>query len=193
MADWLNTWQDIAHVLGAELDYRNKRELDLRLEEVSMRVRHRQWVIVFEGISKAQGRQKTEIATQVQCFLQDTKNFHFNIYEQKLKDRLFKIIGLQDVPISDPELDKRYIIQTNLEDRIRELLQVPVVRLGFASPYVQQLRLLEEESNGSPNTSLKRMNLCSKIDKKNIQKSGIFAHFQLFVSALDGLEEINVI
>ena len=193
MANLLKTWQDVAHTLGAEFAYSDNREDTNSLEEISLRVSHRKWLIEFTSKSKIAGKDKAEAYTRIHCSLQNPHQFQFNIYEQELKHRLFKIIGLQDIPISDPDLDKRYIVQANDEQKIQQLLHLPLVRAVFASPFIQHLRLTNKVALDEMEKSSTDFQLYGRTERRMTAKAEILAHFQLFAATLDCLSELQLV
>ncbi|WBA41757.1 hypothetical protein [Hymenobacter canadensis] len=62
---------------------------------------------------------------------------HFTLHEQDWVHELGKLLGLQDVELSDPDLDSAYIMTTNNPDQLRALL--------FADPAVRQTLLRYQE------------------------------------------------
>lgn len=190
MAELFKSWQEVAHILGAELDYADQREAQTRTESLTMRVRHRHWTIAFESKNNQKGKEKAEASTRIFCPLAVRDAFAFNIFEERLKHRLFKIMGLQDIVIGDPALDRRFVFQASHEEQLRQFLGNPLVRAGFASPAVQQLRLGQAEgSDEGPGDH----QLSGRSEKRLHAKGDILAHFQLFAAALDGLHALDLI
>ncbi len=193
MAELLQMWQDVAQVLGAELDYTDNRTDKTRLEEITLRVSHRRRTIRFYSRSSSTGKRSPKSDTNIRCEVRNPQQFYFNIYEQRLKHRLFKVIGLQDIPIGDPDLNRRFIVQASHEAYIRQLLNLPLVRAGFASPFIQHLSLsgnLETEAGAS---LLDHCQLYGKTEQPLSAQGEILAHFQLFAATLDGLADLALI
>jgi hypothetical protein len=97
--------------------------------------------------------------------------------------------------VRDRALDKRFIVQASDEGKIRALLDLPVVRAAFASPWIQHLRLsgYEESSDGSPAPLGKSHRLYGRTERSMHQKEEMLAHFQLFAAVLDGLASLGAI
>ncbi|MBI1192651.1 MAG: hypothetical protein GC205_05695 [Bacteroidetes bacterium] len=220
MAELLRSWQDVAHILGAELDYADNRDHQTREEAITMRVRHRHWTIEFESRTNSKGKEQTDAYTRISCSLPGANVFSFNIFEGRLKHRLFKIMGLQDIIIGDAALDRRFIIQADEEAHLKRFLLNPMVRAGLASPYVQQLRLGQNQHPGhsqnlgqsqSPGLGSEQgqgpgqnqessaqhgpltHQLYGRTERRMHAKAEILAHFQLFAAALDGLYGLELI
>lgn len=198
----LKTWQQTAQWLGAEFRYADDREDQLRQETLMLQVVHRGRSIRLSSRrvhTGKVGKEKSPGETRMTCAVVNPSGFSFNIFEQQLKRRLFKIIGLQDIPLLDPDLDRRYIVQANREGHIRELLHLPLVRSVFASPHVEHLQLaaapgewlseLSSELSVQPETFL----LSGQLDRLLATKEELMDHFQLFAATLDGLDELNLL
>ncbi len=197
----MRTWQDVARTLGAELDYADERSPERRQERIDMRVRHRHWTVEFA--CKANHAPKTsrngapkaplEAYTRLRCAIRNPGQFRFSLYEERLTDRLYKIIGLQDILVGDGPIDKRFIIQANDADKIRALFGLANVRAAFASPHIQHLRLIDDEPSAEaplpPGTDL----LYGRSDHRMDRPEEILAYFQLFSATLDGLLELGFI
>jgi len=190
MAELFKSWQEVAHILGAELDYADQWEDQTRTESLTLRVRHRHWTIAFESKSNHKGKEKAEAFTRVFCPLPAKADFKFNIFEERLKHRLFKMMGLQDIVIGDVALDRRFVFQATHEEQLRQFLSNPLVRAGFASPAVQQLRLGLPEGPEEHSTAHQ---LFGRSEKRLHAKGDILAYFQLFAAALDGLHALDLI
>jgi hypothetical protein len=54
--------------------------------------------------------------------LPEEVNFRFCLTRQDFKSGIKKLFGMQDVVVGNEELDKKFIIQTNKEDKIKEIL-----------------------------------------------------------------------
>lgn len=54
--------------------------------------------------------------------------FRFTIYRKGIFSELGKLLGMQDIEVSDPEFDEAFIIKGNDESAVRELLADPKLR-----------------------------------------------------------------
>jgi hypothetical protein len=194
MPDLLHTWQDAARTLGGELDYADDRTERGREERVALRVRHRHWRVDFDVRAHTPADAKeTEAVTRLRCAVANPDRFRFNCYEERFQHRLFKIMGLQDIVVGDPLLDRRFIIQASHEDRIRALFGLASVRAALASPHVAHLRLIDDEPDAEsplpPGVDL----LYGRSERRMDRAEELLAHFQLFCATLDGLLELGFI
>jgi hypothetical protein len=193
MPKLLRTWQQAAQTLGGELDYADERNDKGRSERLELRATHRHWPIAFAARTVERSGQKPDAYTRVRCAVRNPDRFRFSLYEERIKDRLFKFMGLQDIIVGDPAIDKRFIIQATHKDRIQALFHLASVRAAFASPYVAHLRLIDDEDNAAnplpPGTDL----LYGRSAKRMHDLPEILAHFQLFTATLDGLLELGYI
>ena len=59
--------------------------------------------------------------TRVVIPYKSNDDFQFNIYEDELIFKIAKIFGFQDVKIGNEEFDKKYIIKTNNEQKLKNI------------------------------------------------------------------------
>ncbi|MGV3460116.1 MAG: hypothetical protein ACO1N9_06645 [Flavobacterium sp.] len=55
-------------------------------------------------------------------------DFRFEVYETNLLNKIGKLFGMQDIKTGIPDFDKKFIIKSNNEIKIKELLNDSVVR-----------------------------------------------------------------
>lgn len=201
MPDLMRTWQDVAHTLGAELDYSDERSPSARLERMDLRVQHRHWTMEFACKAKhapttngkSTSKPPLEAYTRLRCAIRNPEQFRFSLYEEKFTDRFYKIIGLQDILVGDGPIDKRFIIQSNDADKIRALFGLSSVRVAFASPHVQHLRIIDDEPSAEAPLPSGVDLLYGRSDHRMDRAEEILAYFQLFSATLDGLLELGFI
>ena len=90
-------------------------------------------------------------------------------------------------------MDKRYIVQANDEQKIQQLLHLPLVRAVFASPFIQHLRLTNKVALDEMEKSSTDFQLYGRTERRMTAKAEILAHFQLFAATLDGLSELQLV
>ena len=54
--------------------------------------------------------------------------FRFTIYDGGIFDSIGKLFGLQDIVVGYPEMDARYIIQGNNDEKVKQLCSNPALR-----------------------------------------------------------------
>lgn len=73
-------------------------------------------------INPDRGEENEKPITAFSAPLPDETSFRFNIKKQNLKHEIGKLFGMQDIVIGDAEFDKAFLIQTNEETKVKELL-----------------------------------------------------------------------
>jgi hypothetical protein len=68
------------------------------------------------------GEEDEKPLTSFSVQLPDETSFRFKIQKQGLKHEIAKLFGMQDVVIGDREFDKKFLIQTNDVDKVKEVL-----------------------------------------------------------------------
>src|SRR4029078_2118248 len=56
------------------------------------------------------------------------EGFRFTIYRKGFFSDLGKLLGMQDIEVSDPEFDEAFVIKGNDEDRVRDLFANAKIR-----------------------------------------------------------------
>lgn len=78
-------------------------------------------VILDIDIHPDRGEENEKPVTCFSAKLPDETNFRFKIEKQGLKQEIGKIFGMQDVIIGHPVFDKKFLIQSNAEEKVKEL------------------------------------------------------------------------
>lgn len=82
-------------------------------------------VILDIDIHPDRGEENEKPVTSFSAQLPDQTNFRFKIAKQKLKQEIGKLFGMQDVIIGQPLFDKRFLIQSNDEEKVKKLFSTP--------------------------------------------------------------------
>jgi len=77
-------------------------------------------------------------------------DFNFTLYREKPLHQVNKVLGMQDIVIGDPEFDRRYIIKSNNEGYLKELLSNFNVRELIITEDAVDLRILPPDSVFDP-------------------------------------------
>ena len=83
--------------------------------------------IIFDNYTLWSGKYRKEM-TRIIVPFNSIENFRFKIYKSGLKSNIEKLFGGQDVKIGREDFDKKYIIKTNNEHKIKTLLQNQNIR-----------------------------------------------------------------
>lgn len=82
---------------------------------------HNGWKICFDYFTLWSSKYCTRLTRVTVPFISND-NFRFEIYEKSIFSSVAKIFGLQDIEIGDEKFDKRFIIKSNDELKIKSLL-----------------------------------------------------------------------
>jgi hypothetical protein len=83
--------------------------------------------IIFDNYTLWSGKYSKEM-TRIIAPFKSTDNFRFEIYRSGLIRNIEKLFGGQDVKIGHEDFDKEFIIKTNNEHKIKDLLQNQKIR-----------------------------------------------------------------
>ena len=106
-------WQIIAEQL-------NTKEDDLDFTAQFTTTAHS--VTLDIDIHPDRGEENEKPVTSFSAQLHDETVFRFHIEKQGLKQEIGKLFGVQDVIIGHPEFDKKFLIRTNDESKVKEVL-----------------------------------------------------------------------
>ena len=88
---------------------------------------HGPWMITLDTYVVSNG--KTTIAyTRMRAPYVNPDGFHFTIYRKGLFSGIGKWFGMQDIEIGDAAFDQDFILKSNQELKMRELLAIPRIR-----------------------------------------------------------------
>ena len=72
--------------------------------------------------------------------------FRFELYRTGLFTGLGKLLGMQDIEIGDPLFDEHFVIKSNMEAKVKQLLDPPGIRAHFES--APGIHLLVKDDEG---------------------------------------------
>lgn len=85
------------------------------------------WTIVLDNHTVSDGENSTTY-TRLRAPFLNPAGFRFEIYRKGPFSGLGKMLGMQDIEVGDPEFDEAFIIKSNDEGTVRELLANPRIR-----------------------------------------------------------------
>lgn len=190
----LPVWQDFAREHQARLDYSDDRTGDGREESIRMHIDYRYWKFELTclRVTQSTGR-PNEQYTRIKTEINNKDHFRFNLYPEKAKHRLYKIMGLQDIIIGDSYLDRRYIIQASDEDKLKKLLSISSVRRVLESKHIQQVGVIDDEKQTPNPLPLHKDILVGRIDTRLTEATQIKAHIDMVSNILDALLDLEFI
>lgn len=116
-AVWAELWEAMG---GVYLNREGWRQDKLMVE-------HGDWIITLDFHTHG-GYRTQAIYTRLRAAFENPEDFHFKVVPQGLAETVGKLLGMQDVETGDPEFDKTFIVKSNDEPRVGEVLDDPVLR-----------------------------------------------------------------
>lgn len=110
-------WSQIANEIGGELIDGGFWDKDI------LEYKHKQWTIVLDTYKAPGAKQSTSTYTRMRVPFVNQRNFYFNIYREGVFSSIGKLFGMQDIIIGDRFFDDQFIIKSNNEATIKQLLQ----------------------------------------------------------------------
>ncbi|WP_318640243.1 hypothetical protein [Flavobacterium ardleyense] len=101
-------------------------------ESDKVKILHRNHPIIFDNYTEFRtsgGQNFEQKYTRVLSSFSSNSDFRFEIYPQSLLDSISKIFGAQDVKIGDKEFDRKFIIKSNDELKVKSFLKNDPVKL----------------------------------------------------------------
>lgn len=94
-------------------------------------------VYMFKRSSGTGNNRRTTTYTAFEIQVSNTDGFEFHVYEQGLFTTLLTKFGMQDIQSGDEVFDKEFIIKSNDEEKIRNMLTPPIISkfMDFAERY----------------------------------------------------------
>jgi len=108
-------WQQLSEEIGAEYT----RDGFLKSGKVEARVK--EWTITLDTYTVSTGKSSVTY-TRMRAPYFNADNFRFTLYRRGFFSDIAKFFGMQDISIGDPEFDADFIIKSNNQWKIVELL-----------------------------------------------------------------------
>jgi hypothetical protein len=149
------------------------------------------WTIVLDKHTVSDGENSTTY-TRLRVPFLNPAGFRFQIYRKGPFSGLARMLGMQDIEVGDTEFDEAFIIKSNDEGTVRELLASPTIRrMMLALPRV---RLEIKDNEGwfgakFPDDADELIFLASGVIKDVALLKSLF---ELFATMLDQLCRIRV-
>jgi hypothetical protein len=98
-----------------------------------------EWTVTLDTNTVASGY--TSITcTRIRAPYLNRDGFHFRLFHRDVFSDIGGLLGMQDVRVADPHVDREFVIRSNDEDKVRRLLANPRIRaLLVANPSVHML------------------------------------------------------
>jgi hypothetical protein len=87
----------------------------------SVRVPHGDWQITLDYYVVSTGK-TTSTFTRLRVPIRTRTDFRMRIYRENVFSRIAKWFGMSDVSVPDPEIDRKFIVQTNVASFVNTLV-----------------------------------------------------------------------
>jgi hypothetical protein len=108
-------WQQVADEIGGEFAIGGFFRKDV------LRFQSGQWELTLDTYSS--GGEDSRTYTRMRAPFVNKDNLTFEIYEEGIFAAVGKVFGMKDIEIGHSFFDKKFIIKSNSEDKIKALLQ----------------------------------------------------------------------
>lgn len=92
-----------------------------------VKVTHGEWAVTLDTYTVSTGK-STVVYTRMRAPYVNPDGFRFTIYRRGMFTGIAKWLGMQDLEIGDERFDHDFVIKTNDEAKVRELLASPKLR-----------------------------------------------------------------
>ena len=82
---------------------------------------HGPWTITLDTYTVSNGKTST-VYTRMRAPFADPEGFRFTVYRKGIFSDIGKWFGMQDIEIGDEAFDREFILKSNQESKLRELL-----------------------------------------------------------------------
>ena len=113
-------WQQLAEEIGGDFTY-------AFMKGSKIVTSFKNWTIILDTYAVSTGK-STTVYTRMSMPYVKTDSFNFKIYSSGFFSSIGKFFGMQDVKIGQPEFDEKYIIKSNDEEKVRQLLSSKMLR-----------------------------------------------------------------
>jgi hypothetical protein len=151
---------------------------------------HGEWVVTLDTYVISTGK-ATVVLTRMRAPYVNPHGFKFTVYRKSIFSGLAKWLGMQDIEIGDPPFDDDFIIKSNDESRVRELLAKPRIKELIAGQKDIQFTVKDDEGYFGPHFP-------DDVDELHFQVLGVIKDvdrlkllYELFAETLDELCRIG--
>ncbi|MBI3882987.1 MAG: hypothetical protein HY305_01890 [Sphingobacteriales bacterium] len=133
------------------------------------------------------GFESGDESTSLTAVIPQINNFRFALYHEAFIDKLYKMLGMEDVVIGYPEFDKQLIVKTNDAIKAKAIFIDTNVRQVFQSLHNFTLHIVHRHINGKPE---KQDMLEFTIDRGILNPIKLRRIYHAFVSVLTSIDAI---
>lgn len=151
---------------------------------------HGPWTITLDNYVVSNGK-TTVTYTRMRAPYVNPDGFRFTVYRKGLFSEIAKWLGMQDIAIGDEQFDKDFILKSNQEVKLRQLLSEPRIREMIALQPDIHFEVRDDEGFFGPSFPAGVDELCFQVVGviKDIER--LKSLYELFSETLDRLCRIG--
>ena len=151
---------------------------------------HGPWTITLDNYVVSNGK-TTVTYTRMRAPYVNPDGFRFTVYRKGLFSEIAKWLGMQDIAIGDEQFDKDFILKSNQEVKLRQLLSEPRIRGMIALQPDIHFEVRDDEGFFGPSFPAGVDELCFQVVGviKDIER--LKSLYELFSETLDRLCRIG--
>src|SRR6266550_6909818 len=151
-----------------------------------VQVKHDEWTITLDTYAVSTGK-TTVVFTRLRAPYVNPGGFRFTVYRKGMFSGIAKMLGMQDIEIGDESFDRDFIVKSDDEMRVRELLASQRIRELIARQ--PEIRFTVKDDEGWFGTRFPE-----GVDELHFQTVGVLKDierlkllYELFAETLDQL------
>lgn len=151
------------------------------------------WLVTLDTYTVSTGKSSVTY-TRLRAPFINKKNLHFNIYREGIFSGLGRLLGMQDIIIGIEDFDNEFVVKSNSEDLIIQLLSNEKVR--YLIEAIQDIELEIKDNEGFFGTSFPE-----EVDELYFTASGtvedieelkkVFDLFQVILNEMSNLDIVE--
>lgn len=151
---------------------------------------HGPWTITLDNYVVSNGK-TTVTYTRMRAPYVNPDGFRFTVYRKGLFSEIAKWLGMRDIAIGDEQFDKDFILKSNQEVKLRQLLSEPRIREMIALQPDIHFEVRDDEGFFGPSFPAGVDELCFQVVGviKDIER--LKSLYELFSETLDRLCRIG--
>lgn len=169
-------WSELANDLNGIL--KTKQTISKDLELLCLQVPYQEFSIDF-----------TESDThplKISCTIKVKQKFEFSLTYEDSIEKLFKLFGQQDIILSDEAFDKKYLIQGQNVEIIKNIMSIADIKNILLKNNVFSYTCTFQEKEST-------INLKSLVSRTINSKTELLDLYNLFCLTIDKLKELSIV